>query len=461
MQKTYHNILTIFGSTGDLTIRKLLPAIEKLMKEKLLDEQTLIIAVGRRDYTSHTYLEFVEKELKVPLDTKGLEPYLNYFKLNVDEIEDYRLLKSYIDERTDEHTRKVFYLAVGPELLKGIATMIGSSKLVEKDDLRSSITFEKPFGSDLASAQAINQLLWMYFDEKQIYRIDHYLGKEMIQNILTVRFANKIFESAWNNHTIKNVKIYAKETDTILSRAGYYDTSGALKDMVQSHLLQMLSLIAMEVPRSYQSEDLKNEKVEVLKKLRYDRKSLVIGQYEGYHIEPNIPKDSKTETFVFFKAFVDTPRFKGVPFYLMTGKALEQKESVIIIEFEETSEQHKFDLPLFTNKLYIKIAPLDGISLTLNSKVPGLRNAVEEVDLDYCVACNAVGNLPEAYEKLILDMTKKSKSLFTRWDEIELSWQFIDQVKQDILNKQIPLRIYKSAEELYSLIETMTGEKLS
>ena len=460
MSMNTKTIITIFGSTGDLTIRKLLPAIEKLLNEKLLDASTQIIAVGRRDYTNASYLAFVEKELKVPFNTKALMPYLTYFKLDVDRIEDYIELKNRIETLSNPDTRKIFYLAVGPELLKSIATNIGESKLVEKADLQSSITFEKPFGSDLVSAKAINQLLWTYFDEKQIYRIDHYLGKEMIQNILTVRFANKIFESAWNNNTIKSVKIFAKETDTILSRAGYYDTSGALKDMVQSHLLQMLSLVAMEVPRSYQSEDLKNEKVEVLKKLRYDRKTLVIGQYDGYLKEPNIHPNSKTETFVFFKAFVDTPRFKGVPFYLLTGKALEQKESVIIIEFEETPEQHKWDLPLFTNKLYIKIAPQDGISLTLNSKVPGLRNAVEEVDLDYCIACNAVGNLPEAYEKLILDMTNHHKSLFTRWDEIELSWQFIDQVKQDIVNKQIPLRTYKTSKELYDLIETMTGEKL-
>ena len=458
--KETKTIITIFGSTGDLTIRKLLPAIEKLLSEKLLDSSTKIIAVGRKDFTNESYLAFVEKELKVNFNTKALIPNVSYFKLDVENVADYIKLRSHIDDISTQETRKIYYLAVGPELLKSIATNIGESKLVIKSDLQSSITFEKPFGSDLNSAKAINQLLWTYFDEKQIYRIDHYLGKEMIQNILTVRFANKIFESAWNNNTIKNVKIFAKETDTILSRAGYYDTSGALKDMVQSHLLQMLSLVAMEVPRSYQSEDLKNEKVEVLKKLRYDRKSLVIGQYDGYLNEPNIQKDSKTETFVFFKAFVDTPRFKGVPFYLLTGKALEQKESVIIIEFEETSEQHKWDLPLFTNKLYIKIAPQDGISLTLNSKVPGLRNAVEEVDLDYCVACNAVGNLPEAYEKLILDMANHHKSLFTRWDEIELSWQFIDQVKQDILNKQIPLRIYQSHQSLYEVIENIIGEKI-
>lgn len=444
------NIITIFGSTGDLTIRKLLPAIKKLIEEGLLGKDTRVVAIGRREYTKKDYLDFVKRNAPHKYDVEMIAPYLEYFKLDIDNNKDYATLNELISSYGE--SRRVFYLAVGPDLIKTVATNIGISGLVKKGDLDASITFEKPFGQDLTSAREINNMLWQYFDEKQLYRIDHYLGKEMIQNILTVRFANKIFESSWNNHAIKNVKIFVKETDTILSRAGYYDTAGALKDMVQSHLLQMLALVAMEVPYSYQSEDLKNEKIKVFEKIRYDRKSLVIGQYDGYLDAPNIELNSKTETFVFLKVFVDTPRFKGVPFYLMTGKALDEKESVIIIEFEETSEQHKWDLPLKTNKLYIKIAPLDGISLTLNSKVPGLRSDVEQVDLEYCIACNAVGNMPEAYEKLILDMSNHHKSLFTRWDEIELSWQFIDQIKQDIENKNIPLIIYKKPSDLYDLI---------
>jgi glucose-6-phosphate 1-dehydrogenase len=279
----------------------------------------------------------------------------------------------------------------------------------------------------------------------------------MIQNIMMVRFANRIFEDSWHNRTIKNVKIIAKETDGILGRAGYYDQSGALKDMVQSHLLQMLSLIAMEVPLTYHSEDVKNEKVKVLEHLKFDKDSLIFGQYEGYHQEKNIPEDSQTETFVFLKAYVQTPRFKGVPFYLMSGKKLDQKESLIIIEFEETSEQRKWNLPLSTNKLYIKIAPLDGVGLILNSKVPGLRDDVEEVELEYCVACKAVGNLSEAYEKLLKDITEHHKTLFTRWDEIELSWKFIDAIKK---HQKEPI-IYKNYEDLKPLILELTGEKIS
>lgn len=450
-------IITIFGSTGDLTIRKLLPAIDHLLKEQLLPNQTKIFAIGRRDYDTKKYFQFVEDSEISKHDFSGLKNHVEYFKLDVDNLNDYKALNDKISEISNKDTRKIFYLAVGPDLLKDIAENISLSTLVTKGDKQASVTFEKPFGEDLNSATDINNLLWQYFDENQIYRIDHYLGKEMIQNILTVRFGNKIFENSWNNHAIKSIRIIVKENETIFSRAGYYDKSGALKDMVQSHLLQMLALIGMEVPLSYQSEDLKNEKVEVLKKLRYDSKSLIIGQYEGYLNETNIPSDSKTETFVFLKAFVDTPRFKGVPFYLLTGKALDKKESLIEVEFEESSQQQKWHVPLQNNVLTIQIAPLDGIRLRLNSKVPGLKEEVEQVELDYCIACDHVGNMPEAYEKLFLDMNGHHKSLFTRWDEILNSWKFVDQVKYDIRRKNIPLVVYKSPKELYDLILEREG----
>jgi glucose-6-phosphate 1-dehydrogenase len=395
--------------------------------------------------------------VKLSLDLKTLENLVSYFQIEITKREEYPSLVETLRGMKHENTRELYYLAIGPELFPVVAENINLSHLVTQGNMQQSIIFEKPFGHDLTSAKMTNEMLWQYFDEKQIYRIDHYLGKEMIQNIMMVRFANRIFEDSWHNRTIKNVKIIAKETDGILGRAGYYDQSGALKDMVQSHLLQMLSLIAMEVPLTYHSEDVKNEKVKVLEHLKFDKDSLIFGQYEGYHQEKNIPEDSQTETFVFLKAYVQTPRFKGVPFYLMSGKKLDQKESLIIIEFEETSEQRKWNLPLSTNKLYIKIAPLDGVGLILNSKVPGLRDDVEEVELEYCVACKAVGNLSEAYEKLLKDITEHHKTLFTRWDEIELSWKFIDAIKK---HQKEPM-IYKNYEDLKPLILELTGEKMS
>jgi len=450
-------IIVIFGATGDLTSRKLLPAISRLYVEKQIPEKTKVIALGRRSYTNEEYLNVMNEAVKLSLDLKTLENLVSYFQIEITKREEYPSLVETLRGMKHENTRELYYLAIGPELFPVVAENINLSHLVTQGNMQQSIIFEKPFGHDLTSAKMTNEMLWQYFDEKQIYRIDHYLGKEMIQNIMMVRFANRIFEDSWHNRTIKNVKIIAKETDGILGRAGYYDQSGALKDMVQSHLLQMLSLIAMEVPLTYHSEDVKNEKVKVLEHLKFDKDSLIFGQYEGYHQEKNIPEDSQTETFVFLKAYVQTPRFKGVPFYLMSGKKLDQKESLIIIEFEETSEQRKWNLPLSTNKLYIKIAPLDGVGLILNSKVPGLRDDVEEVELEYCVACKAVGNLSEAYEKLLKDITEHHKTLFTRWDEIELSWKFIDAIKK---HQKEPI-IYKNYEDLKPLILELTGEKIS
>jgi glucose-6-phosphate 1-dehydrogenase len=450
-------IIVIFGATGDLTSRKLLPAISRLYVEKQIPEKTKVIALGRRSYTNEEYLNVMNEAVKFSLDLKTLENLVSYFQIEITKREEYPSLVETLRGMKHENTRELYYLAIGPELFPVVAENINLSHLVTQGNMQQSIIFEKPFGHDLTSAKMTNEMLWQYFDEKQIYRIDHYLGKEMIQNIMMVRFANRIFEDSWHNRTIKNVKIIAKETDGILGRAGYYDQSGALKDMVQSHLLQMLSLIAMEVPLTYHSEDVKNEKVKVLEHLKFDKDSLIFGQYEGYHQEKNIPEDSQTETFVFLKAYVQTPRFKGVPFYLMSGKKLDQKESLIIIEFEETSEQRKWNLPLSTNKLYIKIAPLDGVGLILNSKVPGLRDDVEEVELEYCVACKAVGNLSEAYEKLLKDITEHHKTLFTRWDEIELSWKFIDAIKK---HQKEPI-IYKNYEDLKPLIYELTGEKMS
>lgn len=449
-------IIVIFGSTGDLTFRKLLPAIARLYRKKQLPAETKVIALGRKSYTTEEYLESMDALSSLKLDLKTLTKIVMYYQMEITDINQYKKLLDLIKSEKHNQTRELYYLAIGPELFPDVSNHINVSGLVTIGNLNQSIVFEKPFGHDLFSAKAINEMLWFYFDEKQIYRIDHYLGKEMIQNIMMVRFANRIFEEVWHNRTIKSVKIISKETDGILGRAGYYDQSGALRDMIQSHLLQMLSLIAMEVPLTYFSDDVKNEKVKVMSHLHFDHDSLILGQYDGYLNEKNIPNDSTTETFVFFKAYVNTPRFKGVPFYLMSGKKLDTKESLIIIEFEETSEQRKWQLPLSTNKLYIKIDPKDGVGLVLNSKVPGLTDNVEQVELEYCISCDSVGNKTEAYEKLMIDMLGHHKTLFTRWDEIELSWHFIDHIKKYQKN---PI-VYKDYNELKLMIKELTNEEM-
>ncbi|MCF7932051.1 MAG: glucose-6-phosphate dehydrogenase (NADP(+)), partial [Acholeplasmataceae bacterium] len=413
-----------------------------------------VVAVGRRSFDTAAYLDYVTKNAPETPDIETLKDMVDYVRTDIGHVDDFMRLKEHLSAMSGPKTVTLYYFAVSPSLFPVIAGNIHQVGLVQKGDQQARIIFEKPFGNSLLSATAINDALYEAFDEHQIYRIDHYLGKEMIQNLLTVRFANRIFEDVWHNRTIKNVKIIVKETDGVLNRGAYYDDAGALSDMIQSHLLQMLSLVAMDTPMSYHSTDVKKEKIKVLEHIAFEPKQSLFGQYAGYIKEHDVAPESKTETFVFLKALVNTPRFKGVPFYLMTGKRLEVKQSMIIIEFEETNEQRKWKLPLSTNKLIIKIAPLDGVGLMLNSKVPGLKDAVHEVELEYCVACQAVGNMPEAYEKLLLDAFFGHKSLFADWCEIERSWRFVDSIRKTSYD----LMIYDHYDALYEQITKLTGE---
>ncbi len=437
-------LFVIFGGTGDLAGRKLLPALSKLQTDRENPIDLSIIAIARRDHTDASYLREMEEHAPASFDLGILEKRISYFKMDVTNPQAYGDLKKRIDDVTGRTDLCLYYLALSPELFTSAASNLAAVGLIEKGNKQNRVIFEKPFGTDLESAIRINQGLSSVLDEDQIYRIDHYLGKEMIQNLMMVRFGNRIFEDSWNNTSIRSIRIVVKEKEGILGRGSYYDRAGALKDMVQSHLLQMLSLVAMDVPLSYHSEDVKNEKSTVLDNLSFDPSACHFGQYDGYLDEKNVKENSSTETFVRLKAHVDTPRFKGVPIYLTTGKKLSVKESYIMVEFEVTSEQRKWNLPLKTNKLYIRIAPLDGVGLALNSKVIGSRDEVEEVELEYCAACKAFGNVPEAYERLLRDAMDGHKTLFARWDEIEKSWRHIEIIKT---NQKKPF-VYKDEEDL-------------
>ena len=441
-------IITIFGATGNLMYKKLIPALSNLIKNKFLDKKTKIYLIGRKDYNLSDYLEEAKKEIKADVDIELLSPYLNYIKMDFSNTEDYLKLKAIINNHDDD-LDKMFYLAVPPTLFPVIAKGINASGLITKGLDNERIVFEKPFGEDLKTAQKINQQLWQFFEEKQIYRIDHYLGKEMIQNILIVRFANTIFNQAWNNKTVSSIKIIAKETEGVLRRGNYYDKVGALKDMVQSHLLQMVSLVAMERPKSFASDDIKDEKVKVLKNLTIDKKDIILGQYNGYKEAINIDAISTTETFVYAKAYIDNDRWRGVPIYLLTGKSLDEKRSEIIINFKNEDENFK---KILNNKLIIRVAPVEGVNFIFNVKEAGLSEKVVPANLDYCHTCNYLGNTPEAYEKLLLDLFNKQNSLFTRWDEIESSWRIIDEVK----TYKHELFIYNNYDEIKELIEKRT-----
>ncbi|MFW5794578.1 MAG: glucose-6-phosphate dehydrogenase, partial [Bacillota bacterium] len=272
-----------------------------------------------------------------------------------------------------------------------------------------------------------NRELWKYFDEKQIFRIDHYLGKEMIQNILVVRFANVVFDHIWNNKTISSISIIAKEKEGISSRGGYYDKIGALKDMLQSHLLQMAALIAMNKPESLDSEAIKDKKVEILKKMEFIKSNLILGQYNGYLETEKVPKNSFTETFVYAKAYINNETWKGVPIHFLTGKKLDEKRSEIIIHFRDDLSLKAYfpSASKHQNKLIIRVAPKEGVQFQLNVKEPGLGEKTIPANLDYCHSCDALINNPEAYEKLLLELINKNQTLFTRWDEIETAWNLV------------------------------------
>jgi len=448
--------LAVFGATGNLMYKKLLPAFGALQAKGLLPPETQILCVARSPLSTEEYLAIAKEQVKEKIDWNELSKIVEYFQMDFFAPESYQRLHKRMNDRND--TQRLFYLAVGPDLFGVIAKGISESKLIEKNDSSGRIVFEKPFGEDLASAKAINAQLWNYFDESQIYRVDHYLGKEMIQNILVMRFANRLFEHNWNHEAIEKVFIIAKEKEGVMNRGNYYDHVGALKDMVQSHLMQMAALVAMEVPNSFDDQGIRAEKVKVLKHLSVDNNHILMGQYLGYQNEKNIQPDSQTETFVFLEAAIDTPRWKKVPFYFLTGKMLDEKHSEIIIDFKDNAEQLLLwpNQPILKNRLIISVAPGEGVTFRLNVKKFGLSNQIESMLMDYCHDCAHVGNKPEAYERLLLELMRGNSTLFTRWDEIETSWKIIDDIKSQSYQ---PL-VYASFEVLKNRINQLVGEEL-
>ncbi|HOI46433.1 MAG TPA: glucose-6-phosphate dehydrogenase [Bacilli bacterium] len=460
-----HVLFTIFGATGNLMYKKLLPALYHLKIQNRLPEDTKIICIGRKDFTTESYIEDARSRVNGSVNWDVLGDILLYYKMEITNSNDYTILNEYIKQNcAPKLDAKIFYLSTAPNFFPIIAKGISDAGLVSRNDGISRVIFEKPFGEDLSSAKMYNELMNQYFDESQIYRIDHYLGKEMIRNILVVRFANRVFEDIWSNKGIESVKIVVKETEGILSRGEYYDAAGALRDMVQSHMMQMISLIAMEPPMNFDTDELRDEKVKVIDKLSccpMDLNNIIIGQYKGYLQEKNVKQNSSTETFVFIKAKIDNERWSGVPFYLITGKKLDEKKSEIVITFKDNSSAYKKWKPgsIMKNQLIIRVAPNDGISFQINTKLPGLQMDVAPTVMDYCHSCQAIGNLPEAYERLILDMIEGNTIQFTRWDEIETSWKFIDDIKTKSNLEQKSLILYETYQELANIIEKEYGVK--
>ncbi|HKL47929.1 MAG TPA: glucose-6-phosphate dehydrogenase [Candidatus Izemoplasmatales bacterium] len=446
--------LVIFGSTGNLMYKKLIPAIYHLYQKNHIDQDFKIYAITRHDETLETYIEHAKENVSTYIDWNLIEGMMVYVHFDVHNIDDYRQLKNRI--HADGYEDISLYLAVPPKLFPVIAKGVSQSKLIQKNEPNKRIVFEKPFGEDLKSAQDINRELWQCFNESQIYRIDHYLGKEMIQNIMVVRFSNIVFEQSWNQKAVRSITILSKEEEGIMSRGGYYDKIGASKDMLQSHLLQMVALVLMDTPKDFSSESIKDEKVKVFKSLVFNQENLIFGQYKGYKGAEKVEKTSNTETFVYAKAFMNNQRWKNVPIHFLTGKKLNEKRSEIIIHFKDGHDLGGF-FPKKNkqeNKLIIKVSPQEGVEFKFSVKEPGLTNNIQPAILDYCHNCKSMENSPEAYERLLLELIQNQRTLFTRWDEIEETWQLIAKIKSDK-----PPIIYKNYQDLIERIDDKDVDK--
>ncbi|MFL0267623.1 glucose-6-phosphate dehydrogenase [Candidatus Clostridium radicumherbarum] len=465
-------ILVIFGGTGDLTHRKLLPAIYNLTRSKKLPDNFAIVSIGRREIENEAYREEALASIKKFSRFKKIDEdlwnniakRLHYKKLEFHDSNGYDELNVFLeglDKVYNTKGNRIFYLAVSPEYFDTITMQLDAHRLVTNSNSWQRLIIEKPFGRDLASARRLNQTISKVFGEGNTFRIDHYLGKEMIQNLMVLRFANSIFEPLWNNRYIDNIQITSSETVGVENRGGYYDEAGALKDMVQNHMLQLLTLTAMEPPMNLTSDSIRDEKVKVLRSLEditsdKIKTNIIRAQYgegfkgktrlKAYLFEDRVSKVSQTETYVALKLHVENFRWAGVPFYIRTGKRLASKSTEIIVQFKSIpkilySKEHE---NLNSNMLVIRVQPTEGIYFKFNTKMPGTENTIIPVQMDFCQSCQFESNTPEAYEKLLFEVMNGDNTLFTSWDEVEYSWKFVDTIADQWKAENNTLPIYSA-----------------
>ncbi|MDJ1483635.1 glucose-6-phosphate dehydrogenase [Cytophagaceae bacterium DM2B3-1] len=451
MKQTDNHILVIFGASGDLTERKLIPAIYNLYCRSFLPEKFAVLGVSRTKFTDEEYRKKVILENKHLKDNGSADKQaafsekIHYHAMETSDPNAYGSLKDRLTQ-LDISGNYIFYLSTPPSLYEVVSRSLSNVGLSNEEDGWKRIIIEKPFGYDLKTALELNKQLLSYFAEPQIYRIDHYLGKETVQNLLITRFANSIFEPLWNRNFIHHVEITAAETVGVEKRGGYYDGSGAMRDMIQNHLLQLAALVAMEPPVQATESAIRNERMKLFQSLRPlspedIEKNVIRGQYTsatihgetvpGYREEEGVSPESRTETYVAMKFFIDNWRWSGVPFYIRTGKRMPTRVTEIVIHFNPTPH-HLFvkntGVMNQDNMLIIRIQPDEGMLLKFAMKIPGEGLRVTDVDMDFHYKDLADTYIPEAYERLLLDCIQGDATLYARGDAVEAAWQFIDPI---------------------------------
>lgn len=486
MKQPESHILVIFGASGDLTKRKLIPALYELHLQNYLPEKFAVLGVSRTNLSDIEFREKMKEFLPVEnnnqKDIDEFIEHLYYQPLSTSDSDEYPILKTRLEnirETWDIPENYIFYLSTPPGLYEIIPQSLASVGLNSHENGFKRLIIEKPFGTDLSSAKNLNKILLNYFTEDQIYRIDHYLGKETVQNMLVTRFSNGIFEPIWNHNFIQHVEISSAETLGVEDRGGYYDHSGALRDMVQNHLMQLIGMVAMEPPVVIEADPIRNEILKVFQSIRPIKPDEVQdmvkrGQYtqshignkkiNGYRDEPGVDPKSRTETFVALKLFIDNFRWAGVPFYIRTGKKLPARVAEVVIHFKNTPF-HLFGNQAQTvpvnNQLVLRIQPDEGILLKIGMKVPGAGFRVQTVNMDFHYDELRNDYLPSAYGRLLLDCMQGDATLYARGDAVEKAWELTQPILDAWANSpNIPIYGYPAGtwgpEEVEELIENGT-----
>lgn len=435
----------VFGASGDLTKRKLMPALYAQFAagsmQKFLIIGASIDAISRDEVlkSARPFIKHLDEEV-----FKKFSDHFYYRELDFSDLQGFSRLNMFISDLEKKRGlsgKRLIYFAIASTFYSSVTISCAQSGLAIKKDVHDPIwhrlIYEKPFGYDGKSAKSINECIAQYFNETQIYRIDHYLTKELVGNIALVRFTNCVFEPLWNNRYIDNVQISVSEQVGIEDRGRYYDNYGALKDMVQNHMLELVALLGMEAPEQLSGDYIRQERARVLQKLRFS--DIIFGQYEGYTSEPGVRPGSQIETFVALQLYIENPRWAGVPFYLKTGKKLDKTETIIQIKFKQVDCLLARKCPSDTNYLTIRVSPDPAFSLTLNAKKPGVSNEVVPVNMDFCHSCLFGEAIPDSYEVLLQEIVRGEQATSVRFDEIEYAWKFIDSIDQT----EVPLYSYR------------------